>query len=143
MSHSPAAGRQITPIDRKKSAGHVELTPVHSSSGSQASPEPVRQTVPALPGACWQALFVPSDRKSTRLNSSHSQISYAGFSLQKKEYRVTSLAIGMPRIISLYTPGLQLTTFHNGTPYTMKPLTCGASLLITYILSSDTAPLLS
>src|SRR5437763_15070678 len=62
MSHSPAAGRQMTPIGRNTSDGHVELTPVHTSSGSHASPEPVRQTVPALPAACWQALFVPSQR---------------------------------------------------------------------------------
>src|SRR5256886_11354475 len=30
------------------------------------------------------------DRKSTRLNSSHSQISYAVFCLKKKSYRMTS-----------------------------------------------------
>src|SRR2546430_2899183 len=30
------------------------------------------------------------DRKSTRLNSSHSQISYAVFCLKKKKFRVTS-----------------------------------------------------
>src|SRR5207253_1406854 len=60
MSHSPAAGRQMAPIGRKESGGHVELAPVQTSSGSHASPEPVRQTVPVLPGACWQALFVPS-----------------------------------------------------------------------------------
>src|SRR2546430_4013214 len=32
-----------------------------------------------------------SDRKSTRLNSSHSQISYAVFCLKKKKNRATSL----------------------------------------------------
>src|SRR6266853_1313813 len=62
MSHSPAAARQMTPTGRNTSGGHVELTPVQSSSASQTSPEPVRQTVPALPAACWQALFVPSQR---------------------------------------------------------------------------------
>jgi len=62
MSHSPAAGRQMTPIGRNTSGGHVELTPVHTSSASQTSPEPVRHTVPALPAACWHALFVPSHR---------------------------------------------------------------------------------
>src|SRR5438876_1113079 len=62
MSHSPAAGRQMTPIGRNTAEGHVELTPVHTSSGSHTSPEPVRQTGPALPAACWQALFVPSQR---------------------------------------------------------------------------------
>src|SRR2546430_9525173 len=30
----------------------------------------------------------PVDRKSTRLNSSHSQISYAVFCLKKKQYRI-------------------------------------------------------
>src|SRR2546430_13543522 len=33
----------------------------------------------------------PPDRKSTRLNSSHSQISYAVFCLKKKNKNVTSL----------------------------------------------------
>src|SRR2546427_731894 len=52
----------MTPIGRNTSGGHVELAPVHTSSGSHASPEPARHTVPALPAACWQALFVPSQR---------------------------------------------------------------------------------
>src|SRR2546430_3979498 len=34
-------------------------------------------------GSCLQSL--PTDRKSTRLNSSHSQISYAVFCLKKKK----------------------------------------------------------
>src|SRR2546430_10604364 len=33
---------------------------------------------------CWQAVREQRDRKSTRLNSSHSQISYAVFCLKKK-----------------------------------------------------------
>src|SRR2546430_10222602 len=33
----------------------------------------------------------PRDRKSTRLNSSHSQISYAVFCLKKKKTRITSM----------------------------------------------------
>src|SRR2546427_7890331 len=35
--------------------------------------------------------LVPADRKSTRLNSSHSQISYAVFCLKKKKYKVGSV----------------------------------------------------
>src|SRR5688572_31432224 len=35
---------------------------------------------------------VPSDRKSTRLNSSHSQISYAVFCLKKKKNKKTMLS---------------------------------------------------
>src|SRR2546430_3154405 len=35
--------------------------------------------------SCWPADYMPGvDRKSTRLNSSHSQISYAVFCLKKK-----------------------------------------------------------
>src|SRR2546430_13478223 len=41
----------------------------------------------------------PTDRKSTRLNSSHSQISYAVFCLKKKR-----LAIGRPPQIELSVP---------------------------------------
>src|SRR2546430_2994878 len=39
----------------------------------------------------WRSLGAGQDRKSTRLNSSHSQISYAVFCLKKKkEQRITS-----------------------------------------------------
>src|SRR5439155_219500 len=58
-SHSPAALRQVNVFGCTTSAGHVLLEPVHVSSGSQTSPEPVRQTVPALPGGCWQRLLEP------------------------------------------------------------------------------------
>src|SRR2546430_7521784 len=37
------------------------------------------------------------DRKSTRLNSSHSQISYAVFCLKKKKTKLTAVAIGSCR----------------------------------------------
>src|SRR2546427_1219202 len=37
----------------------------------------------------WHTAFaIPLDRKSTRLNSSHSQISYAVFCLKKKKKRI-------------------------------------------------------
>src|SRR5436853_421734 len=48
------------PAGDLSSAGHAELTPVQTSSGSQASPEPARHTVPAFPAGCWHALLVPS-----------------------------------------------------------------------------------
>src|SRR2546430_4399529 len=41
------------------------------------------------------AVAVDGDRKSTRLNSSHSQISYAVFCLKKKETRLFSLIEGL------------------------------------------------
>ena len=59
-SHSPAADRHVNEIGRTTSGGHVVVTPVHISAGSQTSPEPVRQTAPAFPAGCWQASFVPS-----------------------------------------------------------------------------------
>src|SRR2546430_8294879 len=37
-----------------------------------------------------------SDRKSTRLNSSHSQISYAVFCLKKKKKKITNITISLP-----------------------------------------------
>src|SRR3712207_7589777 len=43
------------------------------------------QLLALVPGA--PALFVPSDRKSTRLNSSHANISYAVFCLTKNNDR--------------------------------------------------------
>src|SRR2546430_10949634 len=56
------------------------------SSDLRAGPAPV------VPGAhhqnvvcAWTLLFDRRDRKSTRLNSSHSQISYAVFCLKKKK----------------------------------------------------------
>src|SRR2546427_4285399 len=41
------------------------------------------------PMLLWKVLGFVEDRKSTRLNSSHSQISYAVFCLKKKKYIFT------------------------------------------------------
>src|SRR5437870_13306315 len=59
-SHSPAAARQTKALDRTTSFGQVALVPVQVSSGSHTSPEPWRQTAPALPAGCWHASLVPS-----------------------------------------------------------------------------------
>src|SRR6516165_7494835 len=53
-----AAARQTVLADAKPSAGHWVLVPVHVSATSQA-PTAARQTVPALPGGCWQAALAP------------------------------------------------------------------------------------
>src|SRR2546430_11416158 len=42
---------------------------------------------PALPAITARLADAPLDRKSTRLNSSHSQISYAVFCLKKKKQK--------------------------------------------------------
>src|SRR2546430_10342249 len=44
-----------------------------------------RSAEPSSPGGVPTAISCSSDRKSTRLNSSHSQISYAVFCLKKKK----------------------------------------------------------
>src|SRR3712207_7411021 len=49
---------------------------------SESHPEVV--TAPALSKADVQQLLATADRKSTRLNSSHANISYAVFCLKKK-----------------------------------------------------------
>src|SRR2546427_2545875 len=47
-----------------------------------------------MPSSAWRSTLFPyttlfrSDRKSTRLNSSHSQISYAVFCLKKKNHQI-------------------------------------------------------
>src|SRR2546427_1916059 len=49
--------------------------------------------IPLRTGVCRHLTVIPSrrmvDRKSTRLNSSHSQISYAVFCLKKKKTKTT------------------------------------------------------
>src|SRR5688572_31075115 len=53
-------------------------------AGGRPGAEPPRLASGAL-GRSRQAAAGPADRKSTRLNSSHSQISYAVFCLKKKK----------------------------------------------------------
>src|SRR2546430_8911800 len=48
----------------------------------------VRPPLPAVKGLFGQPTIVNKDRKSTRLNSSHSQISYAVFCLKKKKKKI-------------------------------------------------------
>src|SRR2546427_1398809 len=48
----------------------------------------------AAGAGCIGAVTVARDRKSTRLNSSHSQISYAVFCLKKKK---NTKSLGLPR----------------------------------------------
>src|SRR2546422_2299714 len=59
-------------------------------------PVPCRQTggLARCPGRIWLgklSILLPSDRKSTRLNSSHGYISYAVFCLKKKKKTHTHL----------------------------------------------------
>src|SRR3712207_7252090 len=77
----PTAGRRHRPHpDRRE--GHRMTAPMTPRSTSQDS-----ETVSAVVSAAAQAaaaLVPAADRKSTRLNSSHANISYAVFCLKKK-----------------------------------------------------------
>src|SRR5256886_9895818 len=57
-----------------------------------------------------RALRICRDRKSTRLNSSHSQISYAVFCLKKKNIRALRSAIAGDSLVhrALVSPPLEL-----------------------------------
>src|SRR2546430_13721153 len=58
-------------------------------SFSTAEIVPAAKTLPLLSTSKWEnPLTISSDRKSTRLNSSHSQISYAVFCLKKKKNEI-------------------------------------------------------
>src|SRR5688572_32190241 len=70
---------------------------VHGLSGiglsNRTAALPSRTSTEPVWGAAAAGTAAPADRKSTRLNSSHSQISYAVFCLQKKKEHETSPSI--------------------------------------------------
>src|SRR5438270_10345729 len=53
--------------------------------GPTVRPHPTRTRTAAAAQRVFMGAMEPGDRKSTRLNSSHSQISYAVFCLKKKK----------------------------------------------------------
>src|SRR2546430_10931173 len=70
-------------------SGTVELAPgaaIGMTVGPQiATPEPAPVVTMAMGTEVHRGVNLTGDRKSTRLNSSHSQISYAVFCLKKKK----------------------------------------------------------
>src|SRR2546427_8602954 len=66
---------------------------VIGSHGHGLMPQPARYHLPhqGTKILMWKPLANEGDRKSTRLNSSHSQISYAVFCLKKKKKKKKSL----------------------------------------------------
>src|SRR2546430_6039214 len=74
----------------RSSSRVAEARPAKGRSMPGASS--IRQPLGTSTDTCSRSWSAPSDRKSTRLNSSHSQISYAVFCLKKKKtqrYRAT------------------------------------------------------
>src|SRR2546430_12542449 len=61
-----------------------------NTSLTEETLQPSRSSFAWLNGADWS--LSPLDRKSTRLNSSHSQISYAVFCLKKKKKKTDMMS---------------------------------------------------
>src|SRR2546430_8889688 len=83
--HSPLSTAEVFPCqeDRRITAGNCNLTLDGWTISEQSDPDLPAIPRRALRGVYW--LLDQPDRKSTRLNSSHSQISYAVFCLKKKK----------------------------------------------------------
>src|SRR5204862_7941187 len=81
----PISGNMV-PEERRDRGGHARTAPVHparphageGSREDRAGPHGARAARPV-------DLVLAQDRKSTRLNSSHVEISYAVFCLKKKK----------------------------------------------------------
>src|SRR2546427_2220600 len=72
-------------VDGNVAAIHVEHDDVTGGDAHDGVPGAAAQQVSARSAHARPSLGLNPDRKSTRLNSSHSQISYAVFCLKKKK----------------------------------------------------------
>src|SRR5688572_31410382 len=98
----------VPSIVRPKSAVALPTSPQSSSAVTPSSPFRVRPTW----ASGWKLTRLKAsrlDRKSTRLNSSHSQISYAVFCLKKKKKT------------KKYNKISECKNIHNFSPTTYKP----------------------
>src|SRR2546430_10784675 len=66
--------------------------------------------------AAARSRVTAGDRKSTRLNSSHSQISYAVFCLKKKKKSCTAPRARQPRLTRLRPPHIPTPQFGRADP---------------------------
>src|SRR2546430_8127280 len=88
-------GLRLEPVHAQSTDIHVCFTFRHQIRDDLAGEGGQQDAVPSVPGGVPQSLHVrvrsdDGDRKSTRLNSSHSQISYAVFCLKKKKNPIDS-----------------------------------------------------
>src|SRR3712207_7687013 len=76
-----------TTLFRSRAAEHRDqILDIETPAPLLAEPVPLHDTVVALvPADLVENVLADSDRKSTRLNSSHANISYAVFCLKKKK----------------------------------------------------------
>src|SRR2546427_225361 len=87
----PLSGPSRLPYLRYTAAGHLDC------AGQETSLTPYPRRRRRLTGA-----DAAGDRKSTRLNSSHSQISYAVFCLKKKKKQKKRINMSVYRITKVY-----------------------------------------
>src|SRR2546427_5279308 len=73
------------PRRRAGGVGDLERLRDDRARRGEVAPAVLVELRDLLPGLPIECVVVPGDRKSTRLNSSHSQISYAVFCLKKKK----------------------------------------------------------
>src|SRR2546427_13235187 len=91
------AGELLGTLQRREPAAHEELVPARAiligqQDGLTPRPDARAQARRLDLQQRLRARVGPGDRKSTRLNSSHSQISYAVFCLKKKKTKTTAPA---------------------------------------------------
>src|SRR5688572_31583201 len=78
---SASSGTSTAATDKKAGPLTAKAEPVVKAPVPEKTTEPVKVTPVPTPAPTP----IPADRKSTRLNSSHSQTSYAVFCLKKKK----------------------------------------------------------
>src|SRR2546430_4962539 len=90
------------------------LFPYTTLFRSRRSPQRQRRAANAAPGRRRRrARACPRDRKSTRLNSSHSQISYAVFCLKKKRFAFFGTRFDLASFSEQLTLAQHLRRFHS------------------------------
>src|SRR2546427_6732145 len=86
--------QRITPPTRWSMASNLSVAKKRSAKTPMKNGDTIAAMAVVMYAApTWGALkcrVLPRDRKSTRLNSSHSQISYAVFCLKKKKKKYTT-----------------------------------------------------
>src|SRR5690349_24263681 len=83
-----------------RSLNHKAGLKARGAAAYQAAARHMQIGMSLLPEDAWQSAFDLTDRKSTRLNSSHVEISYAVFCLKKKKKKTTTITQHQQKYIS-------------------------------------------
>src|SRR6267143_5417065 len=88
---SACAGSAVTACEN--GTGSVMTKSCEVASGTTISRSPGKAVLVSTLVNTNSILYLPGDRKSTRLNSSHSSISYAVFCLKKKKKQYIMISL--------------------------------------------------